>query len=387
MRAAEFCIRVALGVAAASGLAVTGCSRRPVAANPAAICAARDSAERLKQALFQRAASDQFGHNRSAMPKLVQQSRLRLKYPLLDAYDRDTQRATCSATVVVRLPGGVLNPGATEPSSQVHYTLQPMADGSGLHFDMTGGDEVVSGIAEADASRWAAANGLAPTVAVAQAAPGLEVVGAGRPAAPAPVLAGAPTPGPPKPPAPPRLVAVAAQPAAPPRLVTVAAQPIRHTASRPAPSSPVRVARLDQGRREDRFADSSPPPAPPPGGLDQVSAGAGSRTRVFIHIADPDQRGEAEALRERLGEVELDGGSVDAPPVRLVSATPGRAEVRCLKAADCAAARRVASELGRMLPGGAPPVVDLHQTYERDARIRRGTLELWLPRDEGPEDP
>jgi hypothetical protein len=56
---------------------------------------------------------------------------------------------------------------------------------------------------------------------------------------------------------------------------------------------------------------------------------------------------------------------VATPPVRFVGRTPGRPEIRCLKAADCAKAERLADRLAADL-GERPAVVDLHNTFQNE---------------------
>jgi hypothetical protein len=118
-------------------------------------------------------------------------------------------------------------------------------------------------------------------------------------------------------------------------------------------------------------------PAPPPDFGD-------APTRVFIHIAGPDQIDEAEAVRGELRHLRLNGASVATPAIRIVRSVPGRSQVRCLRASDCAAARQVAASLGDMLPDGTPVVVDMHRTYQTDPNVRPGTLEVWLRPERGP---
>ena len=91
-------------------------------------------------------------------------------------------------------------------------------------------------------------------------------------------------------------------------------------------------------------------------------------------------------MRARLSDLILRGAPVSTPGVRTVARTPRRNEVRCLKAADCVAARRVGAYLARSLPGGVT-VVDMSRTYENDPGVRPGSLELWLkPGGSAPSD-
>jgi hypothetical protein len=99
--------------------------------------------------------------------------------------------------------------------------------------------------------------------------------------------------------------------------------------------------------------------------------------RVFVHVTDPAQRAEADRIRLELSRMRFANLPVGTPPVRFVRAAPRHTEVRCLKHADCPAATRVARHLAGTL--NAPvSVVDMSSQYERDPRVRPGSLELWL---------
>jgi hypothetical protein len=106
-------------------------------------------------------------------------------------------------------------------------------------------------------------------------------------------------------------------------------------------------------------------------------ATVGDSVRVFVHIADPAQLPAADRVRAELSRLHIGDGPVGTPPARIVAGLPRRTEVRCLKHADCGAAGRVARYLWQEL-GSPVAVVDMSSLYERDGRVRPGSLELWL---------
>ena len=103
----------------------------------------------------------------------------------------------------------------------------------------------------------------------------------------------------------------------------------------------------------------------------------GGPVRVFIHTADPAQTPAVDRISSDLRGLSFAGQPVGVPPVRFVQSAPRRTEVRCLKHADCAAAGRIAHALAQDLRTPVA-VVDMSRTYEHDASVRQGSLELWL---------
>ncbi|HEY2709874.1 MAG TPA: hypothetical protein VGI95_17635 [Caulobacteraceae bacterium] len=116
--------------------------------------------------------------------------------------------------------------------------------------------------------------------------------------------------------------------------------------------------------------------ATPSAGLQAATAAPG-RDRVFIQFADPAQAAAASALRTRLNASTFNSQALISPGVQKVTKAPGRTELRCFKAADCAQANQLAAYIGAIV--GQPVVVrDLHLRFEADASVKQGNFELWF---------
>lgn len=447
MKGSEQAVRrgAATGAAVLIAAILPACGKRTVASgDPAQACASQQTTERIRDLVFEKAANAAGSTNRYAVPKLRTQSEVSVSRPLVESYDAGTHKANCTGVLAVKLPAGVMTVGSLRVP--IRYSAQPLADNSGLSFDLSGADEVVAAIAGADLTVWAKANAPAPepglVVEVANApGSGTKVARADPPRSPpvssaeAPDVITTPLPSPPPParraPAP----KPATMPAAPPPAVPRAPEPRAAIAPKPSPrpapppakpaviatrppvpeaprqpvrplppsepraqrppprrpTPPVEVARREpRPIPEPRLRDAPPlrpdpplrqarAPVPPP-----LPASGDGPVRVFVHVAGGTGRGEADAVRARLGDLLIRGAPVATPGVRTVARTPRRNEVRCLKAADCVEARRVAAYLARSLPGGVT-VVDMSRTYENDPGVRRGSLELWLKPSGAPQ--
>lgn len=330
-----------------AALTGAGCSRNLAARPPAQVCAARDSLDRLKQAAFDAAAAEASSQSRYALEHLGSQAQAKVVDPLVESFDRDTRKTVCTATLEVWLPPGALS--RRDLRAPVRYASQPTADGRSIVFTPSGLEPVASAIAEADVSAWAEKN--------APSRPGLTIEVVPRLDTAANTLhARTPTTAP-------------AVPGLRPTVLPAPRPPVV-PASRPAPSpapAPAPAPALPP--------PASPPPASPP---PTVALAAGARpVRVFVHIADPSQTAAADQVRADLHALDIAGQAVETPPVRFVPRLPRRTEVRCLKQADCPAAREVARSLAHSL-GQAVAVVDMSATYETDPGVRPGSLELWL---------
>jgi hypothetical protein len=317
-------------------MAASACSRGYAALPPAQVCASAETLGRIRQALFEQAASQASSETRYALEELKPQVQARLVRPLVESYDHDTRKTTCTADLDVWLPAGVASP--RELQGAIRYDAQPTADGRDVAFEVSGEETLAARIAGADLSVWADAH--------APRKPGLVVEVVPRSAAPS-TLAERQEPSAPSAagPSPRRVLAAsAATPAAPAPIPVAPAPPRRdHVAARP-----------------------------------ETEADAEGAVRVFVHVAGPDQLGFADQARAELARLQVNGAPVGAPPIRFVAATPRRTEVRCLKRADCRAARDIAADLSARF-GRPISVVDLSSTYGDDPGVRPGSLELWLP--------
>ena len=326
-------------------IAASGCSRGYASLSPAQVCASDQTLGRIKHAVFDQAAIEASSQTRYALDRLSQDAQAKLVRPLVESYDHDTRKTTCTASLELWLPVGVARP--RELQSAIRYDSQPTADGRDVVFTVSGLEQMASGVAGADLSAWADAH--------APRKPGLivEVVPRSQGIAP---LAEAPSP------LQSAKLPVSRSAVAMNSSVTASASA---SALKPSPSNKSISSELRP------LAQNAPAPAP----------AADGPVRVFVHVSDPSGLPAADQVRAQLAALTIAGAPVATPPVRFVAETPRRTEVRCLKQADCPAARRVAAYLAQQL-GVSVAVIDMSSTYEDDAGVRPGSLELWLRRSD-----
>ncbi len=322
-------------------LAGQGCSRSSTSVAPVQVCASDQTLGRIRSAVFEQAAEEASSQTRYALNVLEPQVQIKLVRPRMESYDRDIRKTSCTADLDIRLPVGVA--GSRELQSAIRYQYQPTADGRDVVVNVSGVEQIASGIAGADLSAWADAH--------APRKPGLIV-----------------------------------------EVVPRGAAALSYAEESPPPTvqSPPRTPSPAATRSSETAAPVSPAPPPPPSPRQPVSTRTAAlgdaaspmpreegSVRVFVHVRDASGLPAADHVRAELANFDIDGAPVATPPVRFVSDMPRRTEVRCLKRADCSAARRVAAYLARQLE--APiAVVDMSSTYESDAGVRPGSLELWL---------
>jgi len=172
----------ALGLVIAIALAACGPKvKTDTLANDraASLCAAMDTAAEVKNLIFEQAEKQTAASNRLALTQLAKQANLRIEAPLLDSYDDDSKKTTCSGELHLALPAGaVRNLGDTSDlTASVKYAAQPTPDHIGMVYQVSGADVLISGVAGADITDWASR--LQPN---------------GMPAEGAPVPVGAPAP-------------------------------------------------------------------------------------------------------------------------------------------------------------------------------------------------
>jgi len=123
----------------------------------AALCAAMDTAAEIKNLVFEQAEKQTSASNRLALTQLAKQAYLRIEAPLLDSYDEDSKKTTCSGQLHLTLPAGaVRNLGDTSDlAASVKYSAQPTPDHLAMTYQVSGVDVLISGVAGADISEWA----------------------------------------------------------------------------------------------------------------------------------------------------------------------------------------------------------------------------------------
>jgi len=175
------------------------------AAEPEKLCASPQTYDLIKRELFRRAAQLR-GSDQTAFDQLSTYAVVRMENPVMESQDRATQAVNCSGSLSLDLPPGVAVVGGRRTlNSDVDYTIQPAADGSGNIVLLRNADAIIAP--------------LATLARVGQTAP----------------VPAAPTPGPaPSPSAP-----VQTPPVAPPRPPAAQSTPSPAVQRRPPMATPV----------------------------------------------------------------------------------------------------------------------------------------------------
>ena len=106
-------------------------------------CALQSTYDRIKRALFARAARAR-GGDQAAFAKLSDFALLRMDSPVLRGVDEDLGRISCNGVAVLQLPPGVrVADGGSTLSSPLEYAVQPAADGTG-NVVMLGNADVIT---------------------------------------------------------------------------------------------------------------------------------------------------------------------------------------------------------------------------------------------------
>lgn len=118
-------------------------------AQPASLerrCANQATYDLIKRELFQRAAQMR-GSDQAAYDKLAAYAVARMENPVLESQDKDTAAVNCSGSLSLDLPPGVSAGGRTTLMSDVDYTVQPAADGSGNAVLLRNADAIIAPLA------------------------------------------------------------------------------------------------------------------------------------------------------------------------------------------------------------------------------------------------
>jgi hypothetical protein len=162
-------------------------------------CASSATYDLIKRELFRRAAQVR-GSDQSAYDRLAAYAAIRVENPVVESDNKDTGAVNCSGSLSLDLPPGVAVVGGRRTlMSDIDYTVQPAADGSGNVLLLRNADSIIAPLAT-----------LARTVTAAQTpqtgqVPSLQPVPIPAPAPGSPPQAAPPTPSPP--PAPPQSAA------------------------------------------------------------------------------------------------------------------------------------------------------------------------------------
>jgi len=117
------------------------------AAKPEKRCASQTTYDLIKRELFRRAAQLR-GSDQAAYEKLAAYAVVRMENPVLEGESDETGAVNCSGSLSLDLPPGVAVVGGRHTlMSDLDYTLQPAADGSGTVVLLRNADAVVTPLA------------------------------------------------------------------------------------------------------------------------------------------------------------------------------------------------------------------------------------------------
>jgi uncharacterized protein YecT (DUF1311 family) len=154
------------------------------AADPEKRCALQATYDLIKRDLFRRAAQVR-GSDQAAYDRLSGYAVLRVENPVMESQDKDTGAINCSGSVSLDLPPGVgVVGGRRTLASDVDYTIQKAADGSGDVILLRNADAIITPLATL--SRTAQAAPAETQTPVDQAAEGQQAAEPGQPA-PSPI--------------------------------------------------------------------------------------------------------------------------------------------------------------------------------------------------------
>ncbi|NUQ17139.1 MAG: hypothetical protein HOP95_01595 [Sphingomonas sp.] len=117
------------------------------APSPEKACASNETYELIKRELFHRAAQLR-GSDQAAFDELSRYAVVRMENPVMESQNSSTGAINCSGSLSLDLPPGVgVVGGRRTLSSDVDYTIQPAADGSGNVVLLRNADAVVAPLA------------------------------------------------------------------------------------------------------------------------------------------------------------------------------------------------------------------------------------------------
>jgi hypothetical protein len=110
-------------------------------------CASQATYDLIKRELFRRAAQLR-GSDQAAYDKLAAYAVVRMENPVLEGETKDTGAVNCSGSLSLDLPPGVAVVGGRRTlMSDVDYTVQPAADGSGNVILLRNADAIITPLA------------------------------------------------------------------------------------------------------------------------------------------------------------------------------------------------------------------------------------------------
>lgn len=122
-------------------------STTQTATTPEKRCASQATYDLIKRELFRRAAQLR-GSDQATYDKLANYAVIRMENPVLESQDTSTGAANCSGSLSLDLPPEVAVVGGRRTlMSDVDYTVQPAADGSGMVVLLRNADAIVAPLA------------------------------------------------------------------------------------------------------------------------------------------------------------------------------------------------------------------------------------------------
>ena len=128
-------------------LAAKQAQQQGKAPSPEKACASNQTYELIKRELFHRAAQLR-GSDQAAFDELSRYAVVRMENPVMESQDSSTGGVNCSGSLSLDLPPGVgVVGGRRTLSSDVDYTVQPAADGSGNVVLLRNADAIIAPLA------------------------------------------------------------------------------------------------------------------------------------------------------------------------------------------------------------------------------------------------
>src|SRR3954470_24037349 len=116
-------------------------------ASPEKRCASQATYDLIKRELFRRAAQVR-GSDQAAYDRLSAYAVVRVENPVVESDNKDTGAVNCSGSLSLDLPPGVAVVGGRHTlMSDIDYTIQPAADGSGNVVLLRNADAVIAPLA------------------------------------------------------------------------------------------------------------------------------------------------------------------------------------------------------------------------------------------------
>lgn len=114
---------------------------------PEKLCASKATYDLIKRELFRRAAQVR-GSDQAAFDRLSGYAVIRMENPVMESQDTSIGAVNCSGSLSLDLPPGVAVVGGRRTLiSDVDYTVQPAADGSGTSVLLRNADAIVTPLA------------------------------------------------------------------------------------------------------------------------------------------------------------------------------------------------------------------------------------------------